>query len=607
MTTDILIVFSIIGVASVFFASGRIRLDITALLVVLALMLSGILTVRESLAGFGDPVVILVAGLLVVGEMIHRTGISHAIGRWIARKGGKSEIQLVLLLMAAAAVMGSLMSSTAVVAIFIPVALSICNKSGLSASRLLMPLSYGALVSGMLTLIATTPNLVISSELETSGFGKLSFFSFSPIGLAILIVAMLYMAFVGRHLLPGSKDTAQDTGARTMRELAAGFAVSDRAIRLQIPSESSLVGQSLGQAQIGTLFSVHVLILERQEIFNPSVRPLPRADTRLKGGDVLVVLAENTDIDALVSTHNLVQLPVEDRHRQLWFRHVGLATVLVHPESRLTGKTIVDAHFRSKYGLQVVAIRRNQVQVEDYLDEPLKSGDALLILGPWSKIQQLQTASHDFVVLSLPSELTEAAPAHDKAPIAMGILAGMVLLSVVDVIPLVATVLLASLAAVVTGCLTMSDGYRAIHWSSIVLIAGMFPIADALQKTGGVDLIVQGLVSGVGDAGPYVMMSALFFTTAGLGLFLSNTATAVLMAPIAIRTAGAMDVSPYTFAIVVLIAASSAFATPVSSPVVTLVVEPGRYRFWDFVKTGLPLMVLTWGTTLLVTPLLFPL
>jgi len=209
-------------------------------------------------------------------------------------------------------------------------------------------------------------------------------------------------------------------------------------------------------------------------------------------------------------------------------------------------------------------------------------------------------------VLTLPEELDEVAPARSRAPVALLIVAGMVLLSAFDVVPVVAAVLLAALAAVFTGCLTMEDGYGAISWSSLVLIAGMLPVADALESTGGVDLIVETLVAGLGDAGPYALMTVFFVLTAGLGLVLSNTATAVLVAPIALRAAAVLDVSPYPLAMVVAIAASAAFVTPVSTPVVTLVVAPGNYRFLDFVKVGLPLLVLAWATTLLVTPIFFP-
>ena len=262
MSSDAAIVFGILAVAGVCFASGRIRLDVTALLVVLALMLSGVLTPREALSGFGDPVVLLVAGLLVVGEMLNRTGVAYGLGSWISRVGGSSETRLLILLMVSAAVLSSVMSSTAVVAVFIPVVLTISAKTDLNASHLLMPLSFAALVGGMLTLIATTPNLVVNAELEEKGMEAFGFFAFTPIGLAVLAVAVLYMWLVGRHMLPGGVAPPK-SDARTIEDLQTGFGIDEMYHRLRVPGGSQLVGRSLAVAAIGTRFHVRVIAIER--------------------------------------------------------------------------------------------------------------------------------------------------------------------------------------------------------------------------------------------------------------------------------------------------------------------------------------------------------
>jgi di/tricarboxylate transporter len=288
----------------------------------------------------------------------------------------------------------------------------------------------------------------------------------------------------------------------------------------------------------------------------------------------------------------------------LW--DVGVSTLLIYPESQLVGKSLCDNEFRSLYNLHVLGMRRAQEAVDDYLDIRLEAFDSLLVFGRWTDIDGLRHKSHDFVVMETPAEHADVVPSYRKMPMALAILAGMVMLSVFDLMPLPAAVILAGLAAVATHCLTLEDAYRSIHWSSVVLVAGMLPLADALDKTGGTDIVVGALMQGVGDIGPYGMMTVLFFLTAALGLFLSNTASAVLVAPVAILAAESLGVSPFPFAIAVLIAASAAFVTPFSTPVVTLVVEPGKYRFADFIKLGVPLLVLTWITTLLVTPLVFP-
>jgi di/tricarboxylate transporter len=607
MSTDAGIVFAILGVAGILFASGRVRLDITSMLVVMALMLSGVLTPREALAGFGDPVVLLVAGLLVVGEMMTRTGVSNALGSWLMRVGGASETRLLLLLMLTAGLLGSVMSSTAVVAVFIPVVLTISAKTDLDASRLLMPLSFAALVSGMMTLIATTPNLVVSAELQAKGHEPFGFFSFTPIGLAVLAVTLAYMLLVGRHLLPGTGVSHPKSEARTLMDLQIDFGLEHNAQRLRVLGGSPLVGQTLREIEFGTRFQARVIGIERQgRRRGREFLPSPGADAEVHEGDVLCMAAESTAADTLAANEGLEQLPVGPRDRALWRTELGLAVVLLHPESRLVGETLRSSEFRSDHDLHGLGLRRHGAIIPDFEAEPLEPGDSLLVQGSWPSIARLQGTTHDFVVLNLPEELSEVAPARSRAPVALLILLGMVLLAAFDVVPVVAAVLMAALAAVFTGCLSMEDSYSAISWSSLVLIAGMLPVADALEMTGGVNLIVELLVDGLGEAGPYLIMTVFFALTAALGMVLSNTATAVLVAPIALRTAEIIDISPYPLLMTVAIAASAAFVTPVSSPVVTLVVEPGNYGFLDFVKVGLPLLVLTWVTTLLVTPIFFP-
>ncbi len=599
-------VFLILLGAAILFASNRVRPDVVALLTVLALMLTEVLTPREALAGFGDPVIIVIAGLLVVGEALTRTGVAQAISRWIMRFAGSNETRILILLMASAGLLGAVMSSTAVVAIFIPVALAIGRKSGVAPSRLLIPLSYASLISGMLTLIATTPNLVASSELDKAGFEPFNFFDFTPLGLTVLVLGIAYIVLFGRRFLPGQERTPVETVRQGMRELLAEFDIPGQADRLRISPLSPLVGRTLVDSEIGTRYDAWIVLLEREERLGRVTKASPSGDLTLRAGDVLVVGGAQESIDQLVNETELERLPLEDRHRRRWLRDVGLAIVLVHPESRMLGKSLKKGRFRSRYSLNVLAVRRKGKILDSFLDKSLQVGDELLLLGSWDLIGRLQRFGHDFVLLALPAELQEMAPARRLAPVALLILIGMVLLTALEIVPIVVAVMLAALAVVATRTLTMEDAYRSIHLSSLVLVAGMLPVADALQKTGGVDLVVGGLVSGLGDSGPYLMLSALFWMTAGLGVFLSNTATAVLMAPIAIGAAQAVGVSPYAFVMTIAIAASAVFMSPFSTPVVTLVVAPGGYRFSDFLKVGTPLVILTWLVALLLIPLLFP-
>lgn len=607
MTGETTFVFSLIAVAAVLMASNRVRFDIVALLVVLALMLSGILTAAEALAGFGSSVVILVAALLVIGEMLDRTGVARAVGDWILKKGGSNETHLLILIMASAGLLGSVMSSTAVVAIFIPIVLRIAAETKLNSARMLMPMSYAALISGMLTLIATTPNLVVHEELKASGFDGLGFFSFAPVGITVLVAAIAYVLFIGRRLLPGEVEiTATERRGRSLFELWKDFDIGEDIDRLTISSDSPLADVAIEESRLESRYGVRIHGILRRVSGGEERIAAPAPGSQLQARDVLLVIGKPENNDRLLAEQSLTRQPATERDSQRWLWEMGGASVLIHPESKLIGKSLREAEFRSSYDLHVLGVRRGKQALANFKDEPLHSSDSLFVVGPWSRIKRLQSQTHDFVVLEMPSERAEIVPSYRRMPVALAILVTMVMLTIFDVVPLVTAVLMAALAAVFTRCLTMEDAYRAIHWSSLVLIAGMLPLADALNQTGGTQLIVDSLMSVMGDASPYVMLSVIFFLTAALGLVLSNTASAVLVAPIAIYAAAALNVSPYPLAVAVLIAASAAYSTPVSTPVVTLVVDPGRYRFTDFIKVGVPLLLVTYLVTVLVAPLIFP-
>jgi di/tricarboxylate transporter len=607
MFSEATFVFVLIAVAAALMASNRVRFDIVALLVVIALMLSGVLSVGESLAGFGSPVIVLVVGLLIVGEMLARTGVARAVGNSILKHGGGDETRLLVLIMVGAAVLGSVMSSTAVVAIFIPIILRIARQTRLGASRLLLPMSYAALISGMLTLIATTPNIVVHEELIDAGFTGFGFFSFAPVGIGVLAVAILYMLFVGRRLLRADESAGRPgQRERSIFELWDDYRGDRDPSSLRLRARSPLIGRSILDSGIEQSFGLSLLGIVRSSGRHQERLITPNRDTVLMLDDVLVVLGSPDALDRIGREPGVERFTQSATERQKWLWDMGAATLLIHPDSQLIGKSLRDVAFRDRFNLEVVGLRRGGEAVVDFPDQRLAVADSLLVTGPWKSIQRLGELQHEVVLMEVPSERADIVPSYRKMPIALAILATMVGLTIFDVVPLVAAVLVAALAAVFTRCLTMEDAYRAIPWSSIVLIAGMLPLADALNATGGTQMIVDALMAAVGEASPYLMLTVIFWLTALLGLVLSNTASAVLVAPIAIYAAAALGVSPYAFGVAVLIAASAAYSTPVSTPVVTLVVEPGRYRFGDFLKIGVPLLFLTYLTTLLLAPVFFP-
>lgn len=607
MTHDTLFVFALIAAAGALMASNRVRFDIVSLLVVLVLMLSGILTIDEALSGFGSQVVALVAGLLVIGEMLSRTGVARVVGDWVLKHGQQSEIRLLVLIMGSAALLGSVMSSTVVVALFIPVVLRITAATQLNASRMLIPLSYASLISGMLTLIATTPNIVVHGQLQDAGFDGFGFFSFSLVGLAVLAVAIAYIVFIGRHLLGKQTETASERhNLRSIETLWHEHNPNSTYCKLRVEKGSKFIGLSIADTKLETQYHVRIIGVLQKTLRGKAHIVSPAPTVEIQAGTMLLVLGKDEDINRLTEEQTLTLLPPDNSNRQRWLWDISGAAVLIHPESQLVGKSLREIGFRSNYNVHVLGVRRNFKPLEDYSDTPLKPADSIFVVGSWGKIQQLTQKNHDFVVTEFPQEHIDVVPSYKKMTTSLIILGAMVLLTLFNIVPLIVAVAMAALAAIFTRCLTMEDAYRSIHWSSLVLIAGMLPLAKALEKTGGIEVISNTLMSASGDSSPYILLSLVFFLTASIGLVLSNTAAAVLVSPIAIYAASAMGLSPYPFAVAVVIAASSAFSTPVATPVVSLVVEPGRYKFIDFVKTGLPLLFLTYLTTLLVAPLLFP-
>jgi di/tricarboxylate transporter len=591
------------------FVVNRPRMDAVALIMIVALPLSGVITMQEALAGFSDGNIVLIAALFVIGEGLVRTGVARQLGDWLNAKAGTSETRLLVLLMASVAGLGSIMSSTAVVAIFIPVVLRICQKTGLAPSRLMMPLSFAALISGMLTLVATAPNLVVNAELVRQGEEGFHFFGVTPFGLPVLLLGIVYMLFARRWL----KATTDATATRrrpTLREWIERYQLADREHRGRVLPTSPLIGKRLEEVRLRAS-GVNLLAIERgqgrrREIIRPTAR------TEIQAGDVMLVdvRAPDVEVEALRQAYGVELLPLGRDGNYLTERAqvIGMVEVIVPAESQLIGQTVLDARIRSDFGLTVIGLRRGQtVHGHGLLDEKLTVGDTLLLVGFWKDIARLQGEETGMVLLSTPVELDEVLPAAGKAPYALGILGLVVALMVSGVVPNVQAALLGCLLMGLLGCVDLNSAYRSIGWQTLVLIVGMLPFSIALQRTGGVDLAADALIAAFGEASPRLVLACLFAITATLGLFISNTATAVLMAPVSLAVAADLGASPYPFAMIVALAASTAFVTPVSSPVNTLVVVPGNYVFGDFVRVGVPFALIVLVVSVLLVPLLLPL
>ncbi|WP_240780312.1 SLC13 family permease [Serratia proteamaculans] len=608
MNSELLWVLSLLFIAIVLFTTNKLRMDVVALLVIIAFVLSGTLTLEEATVGFSDPNVILIAALFVIGEGLVRTGVAYQVGDWLVKVAGSSETRMLMLLMVTVAGLGAFMSSTGVVAIFIPVVLSVAARMKIPPGRLMMPLSFAGLISGMMTLVATPPNMVVNSELVREGIGGFGFFAVTPVGLAVLVLGVGYMLVARRWLGNDDGDKTRETWQRrTFRDLIRDYKLTGRARRLALRSGSPLIGHSLDELHLRARYSANVVGIERWKRFR-RVMVSASGSTELREGDVLLLDMSDSQVDLreFCSEQQLEPMVLRGDYFSEQSRNVGMAEVSLIPDSTLLGKSLRESTFRSRYDLNVVGIRRNgETLAGKLVDEPLELGDILLVIGDWKAIRQLQAKTHDFIVLNLPAEVDEVAPAITQAPHALFCLALMVAMMLTDEIPNPIAALIACLLMGKFRCIDMESAYKSIHWPSIILIVGMMPFAQALQKTGGVDLIVRGLMDVAGDAGPRVMLVCLFALCATIGLFISNTATAVLMAPIAIAAAREMGVSPYPFAMIIAIAASAAFMTPVSSPVNTLVLGPGNYKFGDFVRIGVPFTLLVMLVSVIIVPWLY--
>ncbi len=601
MSPELIWVLCVVAGALVLFATEKIRMDLVALLALLALALPGIITPAQAIAGFADQSVIIIAGLFVVGGAIFRTGLADSIGRFLQARAGTSYLRMLVLVMLATAGLSAFLSSTGTVAVMLPIVVSMARRARLSPSLLLLPVAYAALLGGMLTLIATPPNLIISGELQAAGYRPFSFFDFTGPGLIALATGVAWMALAGRRLLPERVPAGAGSERPGTHELWERYGLGDRLVEVTLPAGTRLNGRTIAEARLRSRYGVSVLAVATSGVRQEFRTAQP--ETRLQSGDVLSIKGAPDAVAELVRAEGLrvsrEQAPLPPG--------LLLAEVLVSPGSVLMGQSVADSDFRRRFGADIVGARRGGVISPGRISQlRLQMGDALLLLGPGRRLSALAGESDDLVLVTESKELEESRFRRDRAPLAVAVLLVMLTVMALGLIPNVLAVLLAAVACVLGGCLDMDEAYRDINWSSVVLIAGILPLATALERTGGLALLSGGLSSMLADLPLQLVLAALYLITALIGLLISNTATAVLLAPVAVQVAVSLGLEPRAVAMTVALACSAAFVTPVSSPVNMLVLSSGGYRFADFVKVGLPLLLLLMVVTVLTVPLFFP-
>ena len=533
-------------------------------------------------------------------------GLAKMISSKILQLAGKSELKLFILIMMVTAFIGAFVSNTGTVALMLPIVVSMAASANISPGRFLMPLAFASSMGGMATLIGTPPNLVVDEVLSNAGFTDLSFFSFTPIGVICVLIGLVVLIPLSKFFLvkkEDGKDTKTTTG-HSPKELAKKYQLSDNLYRIQIRPGSRIGGKKLQELNI-------------TQAYKTVDQSLAGPHTELQENDILYVFGPFEKVNQFAKEQNL---ELTDTHvseyvegaevEKLSVREIGIAEVLLMPDSKLINKAVKDSGFRDKYSVNILGIqRKGEYILNDIKDIKMHAGDILLIQGTWDSIARMSQKQSQWVVLGQPLEEASKVTLDYKAPVAALIMVLMIAAMVFDFIPIppVAAVIIAGILMVLTGCFrNVEEAYKTINWESVVLIAAMLPMSLALEKTGASNLISEKLVSGLGDYGPLVLMAGIYFTTSLLTMFISNTATAVLVAPIALQSAIAINVSPYPFLLAVTVGASMCFASPFSTPPNALVMSAGKYTFMDYVKVGLPLQIVMGIVMVFILPLLFP-
>ena len=636
------------------FIWGRVRADIVALTALAALLVFGILTPTEALAGFSSPIIIMMIGLFVVGGAIMQTGLAKLTGNKLMALSHGNETITFLLVMLVTSFIGAFVSNTGTVALMMPIIMSLASASGMQSSRFLMPLAFAGSLGGMLTLIGTPPNLVIDEALTDAGFEPLAFFSFFPVGIIVIAIGIIVLMPLSRIFLSKKQNGKGKKKSKSLDDLVDEYRLLDNLHRYIVPSKRpsataekngkrtsaaldengepmDIVGKTLKQLSIQKRYGVSILEIRNEKksrlgLVKDINQNMAKSSSVISEGDTIYVMGSEEQQKRFAKDYSLRKM----KDVKIDFYDLGLTEIVVMPTSNFVGLRIGEANLRKRFGINVLGIKRggidglsikrgnekdgNSSHSEEYITEnlierKLRVGDVLLVQGEWTNLSHLTADTTNWVVLGQPEKTADKVLLDYKAPVAALIMLLMIAMMVFDFIPVapVTAVIVAGLLTVFAGCFrNVEAAYKTINWESIVLIAAMMPMSTALEKTGASALVSQTLVDSLGSMGPTALLAGIYFTTSLMTMFISNTATAVLMAPIALVAAQQVGVSPYAFLFAVTLGASMCFASPYSTPPNALVMKAGGYTFMDYVKVGLPLQIIIGVVMTFVLPLLFP-
>ena len=617
------------------FIWGRVRADIVALTALAALLVLGILTPAEALAGFSSPIVIMMIGLFVVGGAIMQTGLAKLTGNKLMALSRGNETITFLLVMLVTSFIGAFVSNTGTVALMMPIIMSIAAGSGMQSSRFLMPLAFAGSLGGMLTLIGTPPNLVIDEVLTAAGYQPLAFFSFFPVGIIVIAIGIIVLMPLSKIFLSKSQGSKKKKNAKSLDDLVDEYRLLDNMHRYIVPLNRTsaardengnvmdIVGKTLKELSIQKKYGVSIIEIRNEKksrlgLVKDVNQNMAKSSSTIQVHDTLYIIGDEQKMQRFAQDYGLRKM----KDVKIDFYDLGLTEIVVMPTSNFAGLRIGEANLRKRFGINVLGVKRgssssssseggrggSEYITDNLIAAKLHVGDMLLVQGEWTNLAHLTADTTNWVVLDQPEKTADKVLLDYKAPVAAAIMLLMIAMMVFDFIPVapVTAVIIAGLLTVFAGCFrNVEAAYKTINWESIVLIAAMMPMSTALEKTGASALVSQGLVDSLGAMGPTALLAGIYFTTSLMTMFISNTATAVLMAPIALVAAQQVGVSPYSFLFAVTLGASMCFASPFSTPPNALVMKAGGYTFMDYVKVGLPLQIIIGVVMTFVLPLLF--
>jgi len=588
-----IITFIILAIAIFLFLSDRLRPDLVALLVMLTLGLSGILTSQETFSGFSRSAVIAIIAIFILADGLRRTGVTEKLGESLIHLGGKSEGGLVFTVTLAGAILSLVMNNIAAASVLMPAISGAARKTGISASRLLMPLAFGTILGGMATLLTTT-NILVSGILRQEGLDGFGLLDFAPVGIPMVIFGTSYMALIGWRLLPAQAHPEPASIPINENDLQDVYRLGERMMRGQVFTDSPLVGLTVQQSGLREKYKLNLVAIQRGERVNETISP----EMKIKSGDILHLIGrlDLIPIPDLEKLLELLSLPTE-------LPQIALVEVVLPPRSPLLGQTLRDVHFREKYGLNVLAIwRAGRPYRTGHSDMPLLFGDALLLQGPQERIPVLQTEPDLLVLVKRTVRVNKT-----KAVLAMLTMLMTLIVAAISSYPTGEVMLAGALLMVLFRVLDMDQAYRAVEWKSVFLVAGMLPLGTALAKTGAAALLSEVLIRTLGQSGMVVLLAGLVGLTILFTQMMNGAAVAAIMAPIAVQVAQTAGADPRSLAMGIALATSVAFVTPLGHPVNVLVMGPGGYKFRDYAKVGFLLTLITFAVIMLFLPLFWPL